>query len=119
MTLPEYITANLEREFAYGRFDCVLFAATWIKESTDRDILSDVPGWTSQRSANRVIANLGGLVPAFDAKFECINPHAAVDGDLGMWNGCIGIFSGPHIVCAGPQKLEFIDRTECLIAWRS
>ena len=119
MTLPEYLEANRGRAFAFGEFDCVLFALGWVKASRGRDVLADLPVWRSELQAARVIKRLGGLAQAFSDRFDAINPHFARDGDIGMWNGCCGIFSGRHLVCAGPNNLEYIDRTTCSHAWRS
>jgi hypothetical protein len=119
MTLPEYLAANRDHAFAYGAFDCVLFTLGWVKAGCGRDVLADIPAWRSELQAARIIRKLGGLEKAFSDRFEKINPNLAQDGDIGMWNGCCGIFSGRHIVCAGPNNLEFIERTQCSHAWRS
>lgn len=119
MTLPEYLAANRSRAFAWGEFDCVIFALGWVKACRGHDALVDIPSWRNERQARRIIRALDGLDRAFSDRFEVINPHLAQDGDIGMWNGCCGIFSGRHIVCAGPNNLEFIERTQCSNAWRS
>jgi len=40
MTLHEYITARFGEPFCYGRMDCVLFAADWIKQATGKDVIA-------------------------------------------------------------------------------
>jgi hypothetical protein len=118
VTLPDYIYANRSKPFVWGSFDCVLFVRGWALEYAGRDLLDGIDSWSTKLQATRIIKKLGGLEHAFDERCEAINPHLAVDGDIGMWDGCCGIFSGRHLICAGPNQLEYIDRTQCSIAWR-
>jgi len=117
MTLADYIAANLEREFAWGRFDCVLFAATWLQLATGIDHLAGLPPWRSKIGAARVLKAVGGLEAAVDRALNRIHPHMAKDGDIAMRQGCLCIFSGAHIVGPGRNGLTFVDRTEALCAW--
>ncbi len=117
MTLPEYITAHLDKPFEYGRLDCVLFVALWIRNKTGIDHLADIPAWSSERQALRIIKDLGGLEVAMDARFQRIHPNFAKDGDIALRNGGLAIFTGPHIVGPGIEKLEFVDRMEAECAW--
>lgn len=117
MTLAEYITANLDKRFAWGSHDCVLFAVRWLEHSTGRDYLSQFPRWSSAKQALRIIKQIGGLEQAIDARLTRINPKLAKDGDVALHNGCMCIFSGPHVVGPGIEKLEFFDRMNVQCAW--
>lgn len=117
MTLAEYITSNLKREFEWGNFDCVLFAAGWVTHATGGDPLADVKKWKSERQALRGIKAVGGLEKALDERFTRINPNFAKDGDLALYKGAVCIFSGPHIVGPNKNGLEFINRMEAECAW--
>lgn len=117
MTLAEYITANLDRPFAWGSMDCVHFAAGWLVHATGRDYLADLPKWASAKEAHRLIKKLGGLEKAVDERLARIDPRFATDGDLALYDGCLCIFSGPHVVGPGGERLEFIDRMEVQAAW--
>lgn len=118
MTLAEYITRRLRVPFFWGKHDCVLFASGWVKCKTGIDHLADQPTWTSAKGAMRIVRDLGGLESLMDGRFDRINPHAAKDGDLALYNGALCIFSGPHIVGPGPDGLSFIDRMGAVCAWR-
>jgi hypothetical protein len=117
MTLPEYIQSNLKAPFQWGFFDCVTFSATWVQMRTGIDPLAGLPKWETERQARRVIASAGGVEAAIDRQFASISPNFARDGDIGMHDFSVGIFSGPHIVCPGPEGLAFIDRTKAKCAW--
>jgi hypothetical protein len=117
MTLPEYIAANLERPFAWGRHDCVLFASRWVTIATGVDYLANFGVWTNERQAVRLIRSVGGLRQAYDERLKSVHPNLAPDGAIGLYQRTTGIFSGAYLVCPGVHKLEFIDRSLCLHAW--
>jgi hypothetical protein len=117
VTLPDYIAANLERPFAWGEFDCLLCAAGYVIPKTGIDYLAGQPKWTSAKEALRIVESRGGMEAILDTHFKRINPNFAQDGDLGLYEKSVGIFSGAHIVGPGPDGLIFIDRTKAKCAW--
>lgn len=117
MTLHNYITSRLDEPFCYGRLDCVLFATDWIKHATGRDVIADLPGWSTEKEAFRVIRDAGGLEKAIDARLDRINPNKAKDGDIALCNGCVMVFSGAHIVGPGKNGIDYIDRMRAECAW--
>ena len=117
MTLPEYIASNRRRPFEWGSFDCVLFVAGWVRLRTGVDQLAGLPAWTSEREARRVIASIGGLSAALDSRLVRIKPGMAIDGDIGIVENTLGVFTGRHIVAAGQSGLIFIDRMRAECAW--
>jgi hypothetical protein len=118
MTLADYITENLQRPFAWGSFDCALFAAGWVEHKTGRNPLEGIPAWSNKREAIKTIRAVGGLAAALDARFERINPHLATDGMLAMRKGAVMLFSGSRIVGPGWNGLVFVSRMEAEAAWR-
>lgn len=117
MTLPEYITANLQKPFAWGSHDCVLFAVGWLNVSTGRDHLAEFGSWGNAREAMRIVKRLGGLERAVDARLTRINPHLAKDGDLALYKRCLCLFSGAYIVGPSHDGLAYINRLEAECAW--
>lgn len=118
MTLPDYIYANLETPFEWGRHDCVLFASNWVKEAAGLDCVDGLGTWSTAREAKAAIKRAGGLVPAIDARLTRIEPNFAQDGDIALQNGTVMIFSGAHIVGPGGNGLVFIGREKAECAWR-
>lgn len=113
----QYITSLLTEKFEYGRHDCVLFASRWFEKRTGRNVLLDLPEWTNEREAMSVVTSVGGLEKAIDSRLERVEIHFAKDGDIGLYDGSVGIFSGEHLVCTGHDGLTFIDRTKATCAW--
>jgi hypothetical protein len=117
MTLADYITEHLSRQFKWGEHDCVLFAVGWLEKATGRDYLKPYKPWSSAREAARKVADAGGLDALFDAELKAIDPNFAVDGDLAIIRGTAHLFSGPHVVSVGEEGLVFKDRLEAAYAW--
>jgi hypothetical protein len=118
MTLPDYILAHLAKPFVWGKNDCVLFAAGWVKLATGRDHIAGPEKWATLLQAERILRKLGGLKAIVDARLQAINPNFAVDGDLALHQDALRLFSGPHIVGPGATGLVFFSRTEAVCAWR-
>ncbi|MGI4846941.1 MAG: DUF6950 family protein [Janthinobacterium lividum] len=117
MTLPEYIAANLERPFAWRSHDCVTFASGWVQAATGMNPIASLPAWKDERQALRVIRAVGGIEAAIGTRFKSIHPNAARDGDIGIYERSVCIFSGAHVVAPGIDGLQFIDRTRAKCAW--
>jgi len=117
MTLPDYITDHLDKPFAWGTNDCVLFAVGWLEKATGRDYLSRFRPWNNAREAVAKVDALGGLEAMFDAHLARIRPSYAVDGDIALIDRTVYLFSGPNIVSVGPDGLVFINRMEAKCAW--
>lgn len=117
MTLPEYIAAHLNKPFAWGSNDCVLFAIGWLEHSTGRDFLGAYKPWRTAKEAIRKVDDAGGLESLFDAGLTRINPHMANDGDIALIDRSAYLFSGAHVVSVGESGLVFIDRMEAKCAW--
>lgn len=59
--LHEYLAAAREREFAYGTFDCALFAADAVKAMTDIDYAAQLRGYGSRDEAYAIIGRFGSI----------------------------------------------------------
>ncbi|WP_263354188.1 DUF6950 family protein [Acidicapsa acidisoli] len=58
--LHGYVESQQDAKFAYGRFDCGLFAAGCIEAMTGEDFASDLRGYTSGCQAREVCKRLCG-----------------------------------------------------------
>ena len=58
--LHHYIESIHDRKFAYGAFDCGLFAAACIEAMTGEDFASELRGYTSAREAMEAIKRVCG-----------------------------------------------------------
>lgn len=125
--LDDYIAEARSRPFEWGRHDCGLFAANWVRIATGRD---PAKRWrrryTTERGAWRVLRN-DGLLDMEDvaraAWGEPIeNNRLAGRGDVvSVLSGglvCLGIHIGHRVACVAPGGLVFLPIGEVRHAWR-
>lgn len=118
MTLADYITDRLSTPFEWGKHDCVLFAAGWVREASGLDCVAGLGTWATAREARAAINRAGGLERAIDLRLKRIEPNIANDGDIALQDGTVMIFSGAQIVGPGKDGLLFISREKAECAWR-
>lgn len=116
MTLPEYISAQMEIPFAWGKHDCMLFTIGWVEIATGKKYLPEKL-WKDEKEAVRLVKKQGGLIEVFDKHFTRIDPNYAKDGDLTVVDGVASLFSGSKVVSVGENGLAFKKRTEANNAW--
>ena len=135
-TWPQMLAAYLAQAratgFVWGRHDCVLFGANWVRELTGTDPLKGYRGrWSSARGAARVIAGLGA--PLGDlvadtltaAGFEEVPPARAGRGDIVLGDMTRGLtvgIVGDHRACFLTEDprvpFAFLEPRRCARAWR-
>jgi hypothetical protein len=84
---PERLAQYLEQRtlaFAWGRQDCVSFAADWVVECVGFDPAARWRGWTTAREALRQMEAAGGLAYAWGQALRAIPPGFAGRGDVGL-----------------------------------
>ena len=112
--------------FAWGRdgHDCVSFALGSVKALTGGDLAGRLPRWSSEATAKRALARLGGLEAATNGVLRPIAPVALAQrgdiagviqpsGDLALMVVEGHALVGPHPV-AGLRRLP---RTAMSLAW--
>lgn len=67
---------------AEGGNSCVHFAAAAVEAQTGRNVMAELPKWTSERGAKAVLARRGGLVAATDGVLRRIPAAMAQRGDI-------------------------------------
>jgi len=113
----EYITAHLDKPFAWGENDCIGFAVGWVEIATGRDYLSAHRPWANEAEAMRLIKRLGGLKKLFNTHLKRIEPNYARDGDITLIDKTVYLFSGSQVVSVGKTGLVFKSRQEAPCAW--
>jgi hypothetical protein len=118
---PTLLTAFIEERrdvpFAWGRADCCLFAADWVRLATDLDPAADLRGkYDSAASGMRLLRKLGGVCGILlDARKSCgiveVETARCSRGDLivadtGRGNA-IGIYLGHCSAFVGRDGLIF------------
>jgi hypothetical protein len=103
----EYVAASRRRAFAFGSFDCALFAAGAVEVQTGVDLRRELAGtYTTEVGAARVLRRNGFADPAeVSARFlPEIAVSAARQGDIAaMRTGAgvaLAVVGGPHLLAA-------------------
>lgn len=95
--LHDFMLANREREFAWGEWDCILFATAAAGAITGVDKAVDFRGqYTDEAGARAILRKLGKgtLLATVDHHFESKPVGYALRGDLIWHAGCVGICLG-------------------------
>lgn len=110
MGLREYLRAAEARPFRYGRWDCALFTAGWVRAVTGRDLMQG-RGYTSLREGRVVLAELGHAdhVEAAAALLPVVDGGVAMAqaGDIAALGSSLGIVVGERIAFLGRHGLEY------------
>jgi hypothetical protein len=105
--LAAYVAASRRRAFAFGAFDCVLFAAGAVEAQTGVDLRRELAGtYTTEVGAARVLRRNGFADPAAIAAafLDSIPVAAARQGDIAAIRTGAGValavVGGPHLLAA-------------------
>lgn len=130
--LADYLRSASLTGFDWGRNDCVLFGANWVRELTALDPVLGLRGrWKTARGAARVIASEGGTLDALaDARlsalgFAAVKPLMARRGDVvaaeidgRMTIGIVADARAAFLTLDEDQPLAFFPLGRCVRAWR-
>lgn len=104
--LGDYLARHRHAVFAWGRLDCVLFAAGGIEALTGDDPAAAVRGrYRTKTGAARKLRAQGCRTVAalMDARFEAIQPAFAMRGDVVMAQGSLGLCLGALALFIGEE----------------
>jgi hypothetical protein len=96
--LGEYLAKARAKPFRYGRTDCALFTARWVKIKTGKDLRMGIK-YQSLREGVEALRAAGydSHIDVAAAHLPEIPPLQAQRGDIGVVNGCLGIVLGERI----------------------
>lgn len=110
--LGAFIETNRHREFAWGEWDCILFACAAVEAMTGEDPAATYRGRysdaTGARAALRELGK-GTLLKTVDAEFQRKKVGYAGRGDLIWRDGAVGVCMGGAALFVGEARLA---RTE-------
>lgn len=126
--LEEAIAAARTRAFAYGTFDCALFAADCVQAMTGTDYAGELRGYKSKLDAYRIVAAYGSLEGMITGLLgrEPKHPSQAMRGDVvlaeielarGESGDCIGICVGQKCVFPQTVGVRLQPRAVARLAW--
>lgn len=97
--LNNYVNANRDKKFRYGRFDCVLFTMGAVEAMTGVDHTEGL-NWSSKKEALAILDEKP-LDERLAEKFEEVPRMFARRGDIAMFEGACGIVLGRYALFAG------------------
>jgi hypothetical protein len=95
--LSQFIADNRDREFAWGEWDCILFACAAAEAITGHDAAAAYRGqYSDEKGARAILRRLGQgtLLSTVDANFAAKPVSYAMRGDLIWHAGCVGVCLG-------------------------
>lgn len=111
--LADFIAANSERAFAWGEWDCILFACASAHAITGIDKAAEYRGrYSNQTGARAVLRDpgKGTLLKTIDHHFERVPVGRAMRGDLIWRDGCVGVCLGANAAFLSvPELLDEHD----------
>lgn len=127
MQFETFLNQYREQAFEWGKCDCCLFAADWIKVNTAEDLAADLRGkYSTELGANRALKKLGfdGVTAIADARIgEGLSPLQLNRGDIALVKNhveqdTLGIVYGNQIWVLGLNGIETLPVTTAIKGWR-
>lgn len=127
--LQAEIAAARKRTFAYGAFDCCLFAADCVQAMTGIDYAAELRGYTSKLDAYRIVAAYGSLEAMITTLLgrEPVHRSQAHRGDVvlaevelapGEAGDCVGICAAAKFYFPRAVGLRECAIDVVRLAWR-
>ena len=128
--LAGYLELHRSTGFEFGRFDCCLFAADWVKLCTGQDPAKGLRGYKSEPGALKLLKEHGGVRGLADGVFPRVKLAFARRGDLVAYRepslkgpawacNALGILEGRYGWFATRDGLRPVPRESLLkTAWK-
>lgn len=111
--LHDFMAAGRDREFAWGEWDCILFATAAAEAITGVDKAASFRGqYSDELGAREILRTLGKgtLLATVNHHFEAKPPAYAVRGDLIWHAGCVGVcMGGDAAFVTDPEIMDAIE----------
>ena len=119
MTLHEYLDECREKPFAWGRHDCALFAARWVKLATGKDLTLGIR-YRSERAGRKALAEAGYASPlaVAEANLPEVHPAFARPGDVALIGEAMGIVAGERVAVLQASGMGWLPLTDATRAFR-
>ncbi len=125
--LDDYIRENKAQVYKYGKADCIMFMAGFVKQITGKDVLKG-KRYKGEKSALRLLKEFDGLFNLVNIQFEKVGFEPvevmrARRGDVvgfetAAHGETVGICVGNMFVSQGIEDLVFLPMSTALRAWR-
>lgn len=124
LRLHRLFAARRRTPFAWGSFDCCIFALDAYEACTE--LRPQFEPYDSALSAERVLASVGGMVALATSTIgsEPIPVKFAQRGDIvlatnaAVWGTALAVCAGHVIYAPNTKGLAIIPKSMCTMAWR-
>lgn len=123
--LQNHIEDHRNIPFEWGKSDCVIFSADWVKKATGKDPMTHESGenyrerYKTEMGAYRLAKKVrGGLDGIFGYYLNQVNLSYAMRGDIVMRKGCCGICLGLNSFFKMEEGFVIYRTSDCDKAWR-
>lgn len=118
----DLVRARSQAAFAWGQFDCVLWAADAVQALTGTDLAASMRGaYTNAAEAAHLLRQHGGI-QQLPGQHLCPKPVACAQvGDVGLYAAAhrptLVVCGGAHWLAAAPLGLALIPAAQVSHAW--
>lgn len=117
--LGDYLASARTRPFRYGRHDCALFAAGWVKAKTGRDLTLGIKHRSLKDGLEKLhAAGFSSHIEVAAAHLEEIPVLFAARGDVAAVGEALGIVMGERIALLEKSGLVSVPLTAATRAFR-
>ena len=124
-----FINSNTERAFAWGKWDCCIFAVEGIKAMTGKEMIKIE--WQDKKGAFKFIADNGRTLNKVTSKYakkagiSTIDKNFITAGDIVLLEDnfndneeLIGICTGNLIACVSEEGITYRENSRAKKVWR-
>jgi hypothetical protein len=118
--LYHYVESVKDTPFAWGVFDCAVFAAGAVETITGEDVFAPVAGYDSAHGANEMLAENGceHVFGYVDKLFDRAPTLTARNGDLAACGFGLGVIYGGVALVPGDDGLLSFPLDQVAHCWR-
>lgn len=125
--LGAFLEEAARKPFAWGRHDCMLLIADWVRLQTERDPAAPWRGrYRTALGAKRIINRAGGELALLESGLDLERTTDPLGGDVGLVRGltpkgealCGAIRLGSRWACLWQGRGVLVGPADCLAAWR-
>ena len=111
--LSEYLASAQDKAFRYGRHDCALFAARWVKLCTGRDVTLGIRHTSLREGIEQLrAAGFDDHIALAAAQLEAREtPLLARKGDIAVIHLSLGIVTGERVALLERKGLVYFPIT--------
>lgn len=119
----DYLRERRDMAFDWGSHDCCTFAAGAVEAVTGRNPMADVPPYSNEFDAVRMVHEGGGMEAlATSILGESVSPMFATVGDVVLLTNedreLLGVCNGVNAIAASKDGTAALEMSAAIAAWK-